>query len=75
METGLFKDILTKLERSNQNQKNTIEKLLQNEEISSNEKIQLNEIRLKNEEINKALKNKDLNKLQKLMEDASTSNK
>jgi len=72
METGLFKEILDKLERSNESQKNTIESLLKNEEISSSERIQLNEIKLKNEEINKALKDKDLNKLQKLMEDVNT---
>ena len=72
MEKGILDEIIQKLERSNLNQKQTIENLLSNNEISTAERLQLNEIREKNKEIEEALKNKDLNKLQKLMENVNS---
>ena len=72
MEIGILDEIIQKLERSNLNQKQTIENLLSNNEISTAERLQLNEIREKNKEIEEALKNKDLNKLQKLMENVNS---
>ena len=71
METGLFNDILQKLERSNENQKNTIQNLMSNENLSDIERSKLNDIKNKNEEVQKALKDKDFNKLQKLMENVN----
>jgi len=72
METGLFNDILQKLERSNENQKNTIQNLMSNENLSDIERSKLNDIKNKNEEVQKALKDKDFNKLQKLMENVNS---
>ena len=72
METGLFNDILQKFERSNENQKNTIQNLMSNENLSDIERSKLNDIKNKNEEVQKALKDKDFNKLQKLMENVNS---